>query len=695
MKNLKKLSAIALSTLFATMQISIAAIDTGLGGGLGGAVIDSHSGGLKSHNTIGNTANLNFNQNTHVKWDRLNLNSNETMKFNSVDGAKNLTILNTVNNGMSKIYGTIKADSGIGKLIISNPNGVLFDGAKFSTAGDAMITTKDMSNVNVNNITDGVWTQMKDTATNDLVQVQILNNSDFSVGGEFKIIAPKIVGENSKITAGNTLKLITADGADYVATSLPKANKVVTKLTAMNIDGDVVITNGVGALNVENGGSIKGNLTSETDGWVRINETTNGKSFDVTGDVNMKGHGEQLMLRHADIKGNLDLYNDGGFVDVGNVKVAKNANLKTTGFEPITSNKFNHYIHVIGNTDIGGDLNIDASQNVHIGNYKITNTSRPYTGHLLDGKLTVGGDLTAKTSAGHITTTIDTTAKNIDFSAGRGQSATRSYGGNILSDGKAVLTADTYKFKSAGYIGGLKGNGSTSTDSVIINTMEDYTFIPADAPNNHTYLTINGGKITKLETPKVSDGGNNVQVYIKSKNDLILNGANAGDINLVAPDKKITITGDVHANEINVGGRTGTLKLDFPKRDFTTNYTNIKDGVVTTIAPNEKITYNLTNKPGVGYNSPDFKQTDGTKTTYLIGPDAPKPKPPKPQPDPPSPPDDDNVRVKNWVPDDPMQPLVNTPVAFAADLDDDDIEGPVRKNVDGSVTVVRAYPMNN
>ena len=40
-----------------------------------------------------------------------------------------------------------------------------------------------------------------------------------------------------------------------------------------------------------------------------------------------------------------------------------------------------------------------------------------------------------------------------------------------------------------------------------------------------------------------------------------------------------------------------------------------------------------------------------------------------------------------------MKPLVNTPVAFAADLDDDDEDAGVRKNVDGSVTVVRAFPM--
>ena len=113
--------------------------------------------------------------------------------------------------------------------------------------------------------------------------------------------------------------------------------------------------------------------------------------------------------------------------------------------------------------------------------------------------------------------------------------------------------------------------------------------------------------------------------------------------------------------------------------------------------------YELTNEPTNGYNSPDFKQTDGTNTTYLVGPGAPiPPDPPTPTPpDPPTPPDnrvnpptDDNVRVRNIVPEDPMKPLVNTPVAYAADMDEDEA-APCRKNVDGSVTVVRAYPMVN
>ncbi len=47
MKNLRKLSALVLSTVFATMQISMAnPIDTGLGTQNGGAVINNTTGGF-------------------------------------------------------------------------------------------------------------------------------------------------------------------------------------------------------------------------------------------------------------------------------------------------------------------------------------------------------------------------------------------------------------------------------------------------------------------------------------------------------------------------------------------------------------------------------------------------------------------------------------------------------------------------
>ena len=402
-----------------------------------------------------------------------------------------------------------------------------------------------------------------------------------------------------------------------------------------------------------------------------------------------------MYLRNADVKGNVNMQNGGGFLEVRDTNVGKDMNLTTVALSE-NPEGYKHFVHVNGNTNVNGSATINSVNNVHIGNYEITDkiytnqekTKFYYDGQLLDGQFNVGGDLKVHTDSGHITNTINVTAKNVDFDANATNDGTRYYGGNILSDPNSVITAETYKFKSDGYIGALRGNGNRTTDQVIINTMEDYTFIGADAPNNHEYLTINGGTITKIETPKVSAGGNDVQVYIKSNNDVTLNGANASSINLTAPSKKITVTGDVHAKNVNIGPETDYLKLDFDGRDFTTNYTNIRDGQVVTIQPDEKITYNLTDAIPNGYNAPTLQP--GATTTYLIGP-GPEP---GPNPDPNKAPDSDNAKLlRNWAPDDPTAAPINTPVAFAADLDDDEEEAGVRKNVDGSVTVVRAFPM--
>lgn len=690
MKNLKQLTAITMCTLFATMQVSLAVpMDTGLGNGIGGAVINTTDSNFAGLTKGTDSATLEFNGNSHVNWNTLNINSNETLNFNATSGTTNATVLNTVNNNMSKIYGQIKTNDGISHLIISNPNGVLFDGAKFTTAGDAMITTKNMMGADVNNIkfNDGTWTTVVDPVTKDLITVQILENSDLSVGGTFNIVAPKIVAQNSSITAGNGLKLTTVNGADYTALNLGLEDKKgVTFLKAMNINGNVEIVNNVGALSISEGTTVKGDLKAEVGGYAFI-EGTKDASGDmqivhVTGDADLTGHNQQLILRDAKIDGDLSMTNDGGAVELRNTTVGGDANLTTTGWQPINHKKYNHYVHVSGENNIGGDLNIESAQNIHIGNYQVTNdpyvtgSANKWEGNLLPGKLTVGGDIKATvTDGGHIMTTIDTTAKNIDYTAKSHIEGTKAYGGNILSDDKATITAETYKFKSDGYIGGLKSNDLSKVDDKIIHVMEEYQFIPADTAS-HEYMKIGGGTIKNIEAPKTS------QVYIGSKGDVVLTGADAGDINITAYRKRIDITGpDVKANNINVGPETDYLKLDFDGRNFTTNYTNIRDEKVVTIKPDEKITYDLADG---GYNKPTLKPAE--KTTYLIGPE------PGPEPTPDKPTSDDNVRVNHVVPEDYTKPMAGTPIAYAADLDDEE-DVPCRKNVDGSVTVVRAYPV--
>ena len=691
MKNLRrKLSALAVTALFASMQVSYALVDTGLGNGNGGAVINNVTGGFVNGVAGNNSYDLNFNGNAHVNWDSLNVNKGESLNFNAVNGANNLTVLNTVNSGMSTIYGQINSNSGIGKLIISNPNGVLFDGAKFTTAGDLLLTTKDLSNVRVEdlgnlNLDNAKFNKIYND-NGEIIGITI-KNSDFQIGGDYNIAAPVINAVSSTIGA-KSLKLVTSNGHDYLALGgTPKDNKQIAgvRLEAVNIDGDVYITAGKGIVKTVKGGKINGNLNVDSAESVALNYSNNGEKLVVDGDVNVKSGGQAVFLRKADVKGNLTMSNSGGFVDVGDTNVAKNATLTTTSEGDMNNTRYNHFVHVIGDTNIGGDLKIDSSQNIHIGGYDYDAKK------LADGKLTVGGDLTAHAHNGHVMTTIDTSANKISL---------KSDNYNVLTDGKATLTANEYEFSANGYIGGMNNTGkytvdgktvdlskgNYSIDDVIVDVMENYRHVEDFA--EPTNVNIAGGNITKIDTP--------TNAYIASKGDVTLTGANAKNVHITAPGKYIEITGpNVHANNIIVGKETDKLKVDFPSRDYTLKYTNIRDAKEVTVNGTDEITYELTNGPK-GYNTRDPRPND---TTYLVGPDAPNPPAPDPEPNPnpPTPDDNENIKVlrsyERPTAVDAAQPY--TPVAYAADLDDDEVDTGVRKNVDGSVTVVRAFPMIN
>ena len=702
MKNIKKrISALVLTTVFASMQIAsanVANFDTGLGAGNGGAVINNATSGLVDVQTGKGVADLNFNSSASVNWNTLNVNNGETLNFNAVNGANNLTILNTVNYGMSTFAGSVNANSGIGNLIISNPNGVLFDGASFSTAGDLNITTDPMRTVLKNGAMD---VEKIGNGAMPVGTVEILRDSNFSVGGDFNIVAPKINVSNStiKVGQGKALRLTTTNGQDYlsneytgkiedvVADQLSDKNTNV-RLEAVSVDGDVYITsNGKGAVKTVSGGKINGNLTIDSDGEVALNYEPNGKVLEVTGDVNAKANNVAMYAYNVKTGGDLNMTNGGGFVEVQNARVGGDMNLTTTGDKTNYLKKGNnktelkHFVHVAGDVTVEGNANIQSEHNIHIGGYNYDKKQ------FSDGNFKVGKDLTAHAKDGHVTVTIDTEADKIDL---------KSDSLNILSDGKAVLKANEYKFSSNGYIGSIadytREDGTVLTkEDQLIGIMENYIYIPNDI-KSHDYINVTGAdqlgaaKITAINTP-----GN---AYIRSNGNITVTGANAQDVNITAPKSRIDITGpDVHARNINVGPETDYLKVDFEGRDFTTNFTNIRDEKVVTLKPTDVVTYENTDGYN-GHNYPTLKP--GEKTTYLIGPGFdPVPPPPTPDPENPTinPYDEVSRHIKQWVPDDVTAAPVNTPVAFAADLDDDEIDKAVRKNVDGSVTVVRAYAM--
>ena len=365
MRNLKKkISALVLSTVFASIQLaSMAAIDTGLGAGNGGAVINDIKGGFAGIGGQGTgNVNLDFNGSAHVNWDTLNVNKGESLNFNAVGGANGLTILNTVNKGMSNIYGQINANQGISQLIISNPNGVLFDGAQFTTAGDTMITTQPMTATFI----DGAM-KVSTIPTANSVGVVTIQDSNFNVGGEFNILAPSVNVVRGAIRAENGMKLITQNGQDYLSAGNLDSDKGV-RLEAVNIDGDVYIIADKGIVKTVGGGEIKGNLNIKSDDSVSLNYVANGKALHVTGDVDVEGNGVLMYARNTKVDGNLNMTNGGGFLEVGNVQVGKDMNLKTVA-KSENPQGYKHFVHVVGNNKIGGNATIESKHNIHIGNY--------------------------------------------------------------------------------------------------------------------------------------------------------------------------------------------------------------------------------------------------------------------------------------------------------------------------------------
>ena len=657
MRNFKKLSAIAVCTMFATMQIASATIDTGLDN----ALINHATGGFVGvENPDANTANLNFNGNSHVNWDTLNVGANENLNFNAVDGASGITVINTVNTGMSEIYGKVNANDGIAKLIISNPNGMIFDGATFTTAGDTMLTTQPL-NVNIYdyapNSNLGYYFGESTTAATKPI---VIRNSDFSIGGSFNIIAPSIEAVKTAVKADKGFKLITADGENYLVNLVRPASETPTqdsevRLESVSIDGDVYIVSGKGIVKTVNGGDIKGSLNIKSDGNVALNYVNDGKTLNVTKDVNVDAFGRAQYLKDANVGGNVDMANSGGYLEVENINVDGDVNLTTT-VAGNTDRK--HFIHVVGENEIGGDLNIDSIHNIHIGAYNYSE------GTFHDGHVNVGGDVNALAREGSVTVTIDTSADKINLESGTL---------NILTDGKALLKANEYQFKANKYIGGIKDS------AYLIDIMEHY--IPLPAPAEKAFVQIDGGNVTKVQT---ADNG---YAFIRSKGDMNVTGVDAYRVNLASDQHDIVIGDDVHADTIVVDGETKNLTVALPSRDYRLKYTDIKDTEVITIDPNTTITYEMANGEN-GWN----KGTQTEDNTYLVVPG------PGPQPEPPTPPvepNNDNVKIlNNLLPDQVATAIdagqVMMPIAYAADLDEDEDKG-VRKNVDGSVTVVRPF----
>ena len=198
-------------------------------------------------------------------------------------------------------------------------------------------------------------------------------------------------------------------------------------------------------------------------------------------------------------------------------------------------------------------------------------------------------------------TTIDTTAGN--------KISLKSDNLNVLTDGKATLTAKEYEFSANGYIGGLTSTDNMSVDEKVVNIMENYIHIP-DTVGTPGNINIAGGTITAINTP--------TNAHILSKGDVKLTGANAGTINTNAGNIKGAVTNN---NTVNLSG--GTLSKAI-SGSGTTNITGIVSSnsaisQAISIASAGDLTISASNVGGNVTNAGDLILNGGTLSKSVTG----------------------------------------------------------------------------
>ncbi len=584
-----------LVAVFASMQISYA-------DGLANASISSTQGGFVGMENGTNSATLNFNGNATVDWNRLHVGANETLNFNAVDGASGLTVLNRVTGQFSNIYGTINANSGISHLILSNPHGIIFDGANFNAAGDVTLTTQKLAPLMS---ADGLE-MYGYTGVNELATQSILSkNSNFNVGGTLKMVGPKLFLTHSNMNTPR-FRLVTRNGQDFLVNNYEGGGSRGACMRAVNVNGSVYIVSGEDPL-VIRGGDINGDLSIYSQGDVNLNHNTSDTcpNLRINGDliVNNNGNGQNhdVKMRNLDVRGYLDITNRIGDVIMRDTQVENNLN---SGYDSVISagkgyNSSSENVVLLGNNTINEGISLKASGNVIIGNQKIVR------GKSVPGSLNVQNGLYIKTFNGNVLIkdnvntnliSIDS-AKNILTAAGDGS----------VNGETAMLNADYYGL----YTGNGYTTGAIENADALDNIMNN------QAPINDAdkgYMNISGGTVHGTALGRTSD------VRIKAHDDLTVASYKADKMYLTAVSDNNPLGSDItinniNANEITIGGETGSLYVPQESRNYNLKFTNIRDNEVTEIAGNQAITYEDFNAPG-GHN-------DGVQTQFNTWVDAP------------------------------------------------------------------------
>ena len=676
-------------TLLALACVAVASVQIASAGTqvLSGADITGYQGGLSKIEGAGtNKASLHFNADTKVNWGHLNVAADEQLHF--LNG--NHAILNVVEKGASKFAGQVTSQTG--KVIISNPNGIVFTGgsAKGVFAGDIVLTTKDLASVAADQIANLSEADIKAVANGTQFGVIALKDgASITSGGDITIVANGVSTWNADLIADNGNVLVTADGQNFVLSSNQHSFK--------DENGNVVE---------------KANLLTRSYNYSR--NVNNPAAFD------KRSFNFPVLMNGTKVTANPDtgvieinttnasLHNSALSASKTNVNATNNVCIGDLGLGNVKNS--DGTIASYAKLEVNGDLNVNAPAYANVQNVKVN-----------DGDATVKSTrvFVNKSEFNGNLTTVDTVA-DYDYATANSTITPNDLNYTEITN---VTVKDKLSVNQASAF-----PTRTNSDPV---SMKNVTAGSADIRGYNADLkAVNFGN-TNIETFGFTEIGSNSKIdgnlNIKTTPDIDdigvvrigVQGRSGSVRGQLDPDETLDVTGDLtidagstigFAAKVNVGG----------KADLTSRHSSV------VIAESDATDYELNAADGVSVNCPlsvnrivplsgevggatwqlneNHESGEITCSTYFVetlrdyritDPDPdPEPKPdPKPDPkDPKVPVDEPEKNINNLVLNgiDTSAAQTFTPIAFAADEEPDVVKRIAKivfKTPDGVVSI--------
>ena len=217
----KVLALLILALATADVVLPVAAMEVTHGdvlekvNGKYGATLDSVTGARVdtdlTNATITNTAT-----NSVLNWNSLNTATRQSLTYIMSDGQTSLN--NVTGVGLSQFAGTLKAEHG--RLIISNPNGIIFENGSYTNVNALTLTTHQA-------VIENDKLHLIDNGSNASIILEgntwATSRPVFQIANDLNIVSNNIDVKSTDIIAKD-IRLVTADGVTFYAVNNTKAS---------------------------------------------------------------------------------------------------------------------------------------------------------------------------------------------------------------------------------------------------------------------------------------------------------------------------------------------------------------------------------------------------------------------------------------------------------------------------------------